>query len=77
MGESVTNPPCPPSNKATDGSIESLKRLAQKYKQQRTTHDNDEYDEEEDTLAIARLVSSDMTTMEASAGMIRTGRMVT
>jgi hypothetical protein len=61
----------------TDGKIEALKRLARKHKCQQTTHDDYEDGEEDDMLAIARLVSSDMTTMEASTGTVRTGMMVT
>jgi hypothetical protein len=60
-----------------DGKIEALKRLAQKHKCQQTTRDDYEDGEEDDMLAIARLVSSDMTTMEASTGTVRTGMMVT
>jgi hypothetical protein len=73
----VTNPLCPPLNKATDNKIDALKRHVQRFKRQQTTHDDYEDDQEdEDMLAITRLVSADMPTMEADAGMIQTGMMV-
>jgi hypothetical protein len=56
------NSPLPPSNLAEDGSIVALKRCTHDFAYQQTIKDYYENDQEdEDTLAIARLVSTDVT----------------
>jgi hypothetical protein len=67
----VMNPLCPPSNAADDGSIAALKRRACDFTcQQMTSAYYEDDQEDEGTLAIARLVSADMPTMGAQASLI-------
>jgi hypothetical protein len=42
------NLPCPPSNQVEDGSIAALKRCMQDFAHQQTTHDDDNYDQEDE-----------------------------